>query len=209
MNHVISQQDSKGVITNDIFGTENSMPQTQCFLLTYIETVYAFRENIFNGFKQLVFSGLFQLVFKLEVFIKMILNRAFREVANKNIPSSSPRRRGTTTVVDSRLRGNDGELVFSVLPLPLVHEVTKIRSVVPAAMASSTAYWIRGLSTTGSIYLGHALVAGRKRVPIPATGNTGFLTILVITKQDIKLGAKVCLTCILRTGQESARLKKV
>ena len=34
------------------------------------------------------------------------------------------------------------------------------------------AYWIRGLSTTGSISLGIALVAGRKRVPRPPTGKT-------------------------------------
>src|SRR3984885_9674331 len=42
----------------------------------------------------------------------------------------------------------------------------------PASSASSTAYWMRGLSTTGSISLGMALVAGRNRVPRPATGNT-------------------------------------
>jgi len=36
----------------------------------------------------------------------------------------------------------------------------------------STAYWISGLSTTGSISFGLALVAGRNRVPRPATGNT-------------------------------------
>src|SRR5258708_4602248 len=46
----------------------------------------------------------------------------------------------------------------------------------PAARASSTAYWISGLSTTGSISLGLALVAGRKRVPRPATGNTAVLS---------------------------------
>src|SRR5579864_9450106 len=50
--------------------------------------------------------------------------------------------------------------------------VTKTRRVAPAESASSTAYWISGLSTTGSISLGLALVAGRKRVPRPATGNT-------------------------------------
>src|SRR5207237_5755131 len=33
-------------------------------------------------------------------------------------------------------------------------------------------YWMIGLSTTGSISLGCALVAGRKRVPSPAAGNT-------------------------------------
>src|SRR5580692_8556345 len=42
----------------------------------------------------------------------------------------------------------------------------------PASSASCTAYWISGLSTTGSISFGLALVAGRKRVPRPATGNT-------------------------------------
>src|SRR3954464_10862178 len=44
--------------------------------------------------------------------------------------------------------------------------------VAPAARASSTAYWMSGLSTTGSISFGLALVAGKKRVPRPATGNT-------------------------------------
>src|SRR5690348_16468912 len=46
----------------------------------------------------------------------------------------------------------------------------------PASRASSTAYWITGLSTTGSISLGIALVAGRKRVPMPATGKTALRT---------------------------------
>src|ERR1700675_5053500 len=40
-----------------------------------------------------------------------------------------------------------------------------------------------GLSTSGSISLGCALVAGRKRVPRPAMGKTAFLT-LVITRQS-------------------------
>src|SRR3954470_2528167 len=48
----------------------------------------------------------------------------------------------------------------------------KMSSSAPAATASSAAYWISGLSTMGSISLGLALVAGRKRVPRPATGNT-------------------------------------
>src|SRR6266705_6531714 len=46
----------------------------------------------------------------------------------------------------------------------------------PAATASSTTYWIAGLSTTGSISLGVALVAGRKRVPRPAAGITALTT---------------------------------
>ena len=45
----------------------------------------------------------------------------------------------------------------------------------PAASASSAAYWISGLSTIGSISFGLALVAGRKRVPRPATGKTAVL----------------------------------
>src|ERR1700704_5027807 len=47
--------------------------------------------------------------------------------------------------------------------------------VMPEAIASSTAYWISGLSTIGSISLGLAFVAGRNRVPRPATGNTAFV----------------------------------
>src|SRR5512144_368838 len=46
----------------------------------------------------------------------------------------------------------------------------------PASTASSTAYWMTGLSTSGSISLGCALVAGRNRVPHPAAGNTAFRT---------------------------------
>src|ERR1700756_3966004 len=47
----------------------------------------------------------------------------------------------------------------------------------PAARASSTPYWIMGLSTSGSISLGCALVAGRNRVPRPAAGKTALRTI--------------------------------
>jgi hypothetical protein len=50
--------------------------------------------------------------------------------------------------------------------------VTNTSRSAPASSASSTAYWISGLSTIGSISFGEALVAGRKRVPRPATGNT-------------------------------------
>ena len=59
--------------------------------------------------------------------------------------------------------------------LRLLRPVMNTISVQPASTASSTAYWIRGLSTIGSISLGLALVAGKKRVPIPATGKTHFL----------------------------------
>src|SRR3989442_11241368 len=46
----------------------------------------------------------------------------------------------------------------------------------PEATASSTTYWMVGLSTSGSISLGWALVAGRNRVPRPAAGNTPLRT---------------------------------
>src|SRR5580698_9408460 len=58
------------------------------------------------------------------------------------------------------------------LPRP----VMKTNCSIPASRASSTAYWTTGLSTTGSISFGTALVAGRKRVPIPATGKTALRT---------------------------------
>src|SRR3954471_18537417 len=41
---------------------------------------------------------------------------------------------------------------------------------------SSTTYWMAGLSTTGSISLGVALVAGRNLVPRPAAGMTALVT---------------------------------
>jgi len=42
----------------------------------------------------------------------------------------------------------------------------------PEATASSTTYWIAGVSTIGSISLGWDLAAGRNRVPNPAAGMT-------------------------------------
>src|SRR4029453_18523446 len=57
---------------------------------------------------------------------------------------------------------------------PLLRPVTKTKCSIPAALASSTTCWMTGRSTTVSISLGTALVAGRKRVPSPATGNTAF-----------------------------------
>jgi len=49
----------------------------------------------------------------------------------------------------------------------------------PADNASSTAYWMSGLSTIGSISFGLALVMGRNLVPRPATGNTAVLMALL------------------------------
>src|ERR1700731_3400681 len=54
----------------------------------------------------------------------------------------------------------------------------------PAALASSIAYWISGLSTTGNISFGLPLVAGRKRVPSPATGKTALRTGFCIEPLD-------------------------
>ena len=46
----------------------------------------------------------------------------------------------------------------------------------PARTASSTTYWMPGLSTSGSISFGVAFVAGRNRVPSPAAGITALRT---------------------------------
>ena len=55
---------------------------------------------------------------------------------------------------------------------PLLRPVTNTKCSMPASLASSTTYWISGLSTMVSISFGIALVAGRTRVPRPATGKT-------------------------------------
>src|SRR5260370_40238470 len=51
--------------------------------------------------------------------------------------------------------------------------------VIPEATASSITYWMIGLSTRGSISLGCALVAGRKRVPSPAAGKTALRSFFI------------------------------
>ncbi len=56
--------------------------------------------------------------------------------------------------------------------------VTMSTSSAWAATASSTTYWMTGLSTTGSISLGCDLVTGRKRVPSPAAGMIAFICAL-------------------------------
>src|SRR5947207_12385867 len=55
-------------------------------------------------------------------------------------------------------------------------EMTMMICSIPAATASSTAYWMIGRSTSGIISLGIALEAGRKRVPNPAAGRTALRT---------------------------------
>src|SRR5215470_6221273 len=60
----------------------------------------------------------------------------------------------------------------------LFRPVTRMISSSPELTASSTTYWMVGLSTRGSISLGCALVAGRNRVPSPAAGNTALRTFM-------------------------------
>src|SRR6266540_5134403 len=64
---------------------------------------------------------------------------------------------------------------MACLPRPMM----MMMSVSPAWTASSTTYWIAGLSRRGSISLGWALVAGRNRVPSPAAGMTAFRTFVI------------------------------
>src|SRR5215471_11185912 len=59
------------------------------------------------------------------------------------------------------------------LPRP----VTMMMFGMPECSASSTPYWMIGLSTTGNISFGSDLVAGRNRVPSPAAGKTAFRTL--------------------------------
>ena len=56
-----------------------------------------------------------------------------------------------------------------------------MNSRMPAARASSIAYWISGRSTSGRISFGTDLVAGRNRVPNPATGKTAFVTLFIMS----------------------------
>jgi hypothetical protein len=51
-----------------------------------------------------------------------------------------------------------------------------MNSLIPAARASSIAYWISGRSTSVMISFGTDFVAGRNRVPRPATGKIAFVT---------------------------------
>src|SRR5512143_1624606 len=61
---------------------------------------------------------------------------------------------------------------IAFFPRPVTMTILSI----PAAFASSTTYWTSGRSTSGSISLGCAFVAGRNLVPRPAAGKTATLT---------------------------------
>src|SRR5438093_13273490 len=66
--------------------------------------------------------------------------------------------------------------------------VTILMLRIPASTASSITYWMRGLSTSGNISLGWALVAGKKRVPKPAAGKTAFEMRMLLLAPQIIVG---------------------
>src|SRR5262245_50532474 len=83
----------------------------------------------------------------------------------------------------------------------------------PAAAASSTTYWIEGLSTTGSISFGWHLVAGRKRVPRPAAGMTALVTGLVSPMVrgtlPVTVGARSGVEAEFLTAEEPLDVRRV
>src|SRR5579862_7060021 len=85
---------------------------------------------------------------------------------------------------------------MALLPRP----VTMMMFCTPESLASSTPYWMSGLSTSGSISLGIALVAGRKRVPSPAAGKTALRTFLVIPVPFYRQGVWVRLRTVPAHG---------
>ena len=60
-----------------------------------------------------------------------------------------------------------------------------MNSSTPILLASSTAYWISGLSTTGNISFGVDLVAGKNLVPKPATGKTAFFIFIWVNYTEV------------------------
>src|SRR5919106_3528386 len=78
---------------------------------------------------------------------------------------------------------------MACLPRP----VTIRMSWMPARTASSITYWIEGLSTSGSISLGCALVAGRKRVPSPAAGITALRTFTMAVPPKVAVQTPILL----------------
>src|SRR5438132_9544797 len=98
----------------------------------------------------------------------------------------------------------------------LLRPLMKIMSVMPAAAASSTANWISGLSTIGSISFGLALVTGRKRLPRPATGKTALVILpdamehspelFFVDHRHSQLAGAVELAARIVAGDDIARL---
>src|SRR5437588_626303 len=71
------------------------------------------------------------------------------------------------------------------LPRPLTTTICST----PAFTASSTMSWMVGVSTMGSISLGMAFVAGRKRVPRPAAGMTTLRSGCFIAARKVAKGS--------------------
>ena len=69
-------------------------------------------------------------------------------------------------------------------------------SSMPLCTASSTIYWMVGLSTIGSISFGTAFVAGRKRVPNPAAGMIAFLSFFIVSSILCMLKAEMLQTSL-------------
>src|SRR5450631_3084781 len=87
---------------------------------------------------------------------------------------------------------------------PLLRPVTKMKCSMPASRASSTTCCKTGRSTTVSISLGTALVAGRKRVPRPATGKMALRTFLDMSKGLPGGSFRVCATESWLTRRDAA-----
>src|SRR5690349_24548251 len=79
---------------------------------------------------------------------------------------------------------------------------------IPASLASSNTYWINGLSTMVSISFGIALVAGRTRVPRPATGKTA-LRIFMGSGRDetIKVAVRSRFRAVHKGGEPATHVK--
>src|SRR5215472_10654910 len=89
---------------------------------------------------------------------------------------------------------------MALLPRP----VTMTISSQPEASASSTPYWMTGLSTTGIISFGITFVAGRKRVPSPAAGKTALRTGLSGINASYKKSRFPCVGCHHERSEGSA-----
>ena len=76
----------------------------------------------------------------------------------------------------------------------------------PDCTASSTPYWMTGLSTSTSISFGCALVAGRNRVPRPAAGNTALRIVrsMRVILSQVK-SAACSIRAFLRDNLEAVR----
>ena len=91
------------------------------------------------------------------------------------VSSSRIRPLASSSHSSSKLRSKCSSMAR--LPRP----ITMRMSVMPEATASSTTYWMTGVSTIGSISLGCDFVAGRKRVPKPAAGMTALVIFMVVS----------------------------